>query len=174
MWRFPISHTHFQVGVLRVPVLQPILSVNADPEGQHLQSAQQQLGAGAQGTRPPGKAPKRLRYYARLSVNGRPLDSSEEVAIDDEFVVNFKDTFRFVAIRVEGGVSSLTRSLFGPVYKIMTEIFCSPPCYWQHSSCPLARIHLGPVLGERHNPRHLHFSGEVRLVKSRLKNDWHH
>ena len=83
-----------QVGVLRVPVLQPILSVNDNPEGQHLQPSQQQLGALPPGTRPHGRTSKRLRYCARLFVNGRVLDSSEEAAMDDEFVVTFKDTFR--------------------------------------------------------------------------------
>lgn len=79
--------------MLRVPVLQPILSVNEDPEGQYLQGAQG--GASATNSRPPAtKPPKRLRYYARLYVNGRLLDSSEDSALDDDFVIVFKDTFR--------------------------------------------------------------------------------
>ena len=81
-----------QAGVLRVPILQPILSVNEDPEGQHLQ---QQQGGAPGAARPPADKPaKRLRYYVRLYVNGRLLDASEDAPLDDDFVAHFKDTFR--------------------------------------------------------------------------------
>ena len=98
---FPSFHQTFaipfplaQVGVLRVPVLQPILSVNEDPEGQYAQG-----GGVAPSSRPPAtKPPKRLRYYARLYVNGRLLDSSEDSPLDEDFVTLFKDTFRWVTL----------------------------------------------------------------------------
>lgn len=95
--------------MLRVPALQPVLSVNAEPEGQHLQGqaplqAQgQQPGGGDTGGAsltaapckpPPPKARQKLRYYAKLFVNGKLLDTSDEAPLSDDFVVVFKDTFR--------------------------------------------------------------------------------
>ncbi|GAX76484.1 hypothetical protein CEUSTIGMA_g3929.t1 [Chlamydomonas eustigma] len=81
-----------EVGVLRVPVLNPILSVKPDLERKE--------GSDSQGNLARNKAAvKHPRYYAMLYVNGKLLGASEVATMDDDYVITFKDTFSVQVVR---------------------------------------------------------------------------
>jgi hypothetical protein len=44
------------------------------------------------------KLPVKLSYYARLLVNDRVVGTSEVVTLKEDYTLNFRDVFRWVAV----------------------------------------------------------------------------
>lgn len=100
-------------------MLTPILSVNENPDSQYLQGAaglqqqqQQQWGGAGPGEGGPGGVPgvghvavgpmgkpqqvkpkSKPRYFIKLFVNGRVVDTSTPVPMGEDFVAQFNETF---------------------------------------------------------------------------------